>query len=248
MYLAERLDVCLNRIKESSVIGTIVLLNFFVPYASAVADDQSCPAKIAAFIERCEKAVPESIKAVENQLKLVNSTKYVRATPQERKEAKEKLKAILTELKQGKTLPVLRIPLKSVNVGDIGFMTSGDPNQPSVVRVFQVIDGDSILAKHGERIFWLNTPTGNLTDDDTLLLNDVLEVAGTQKYDTVAGGSKTVYRLERFDINLAKYWFEKMRDRVPKEEYTQDTQSDRLQKKPQPQKRDLPAAEPVGFD
>jgi hypothetical protein len=246
MYLAKRLGVCLERARASALGVSIVVLNCFVLLTGVVAEDRACPEKIAAFIERCEKALPESIKAVEMQIKLVSSTKYVRATPQERKEAKEKLKAILAELKEGKTLPVLRIPLNVVNEGDIGFMTSGEPNQPAIVRVFQVIDGDSLLAKYGGRIFWLNMPTGNLTDDAPLVLKDVLEVAGTQTYDTAAGGSKTVYRLERFDIDVARYWFEKMRDSTPTVEYAQDTQPDTSRKKPQ--KKDLPATKPVGFD
>ena len=248
MYLAKRLGVCLTQAKESVFGATIVLLNFFVVYASVTADDQACPEKIAAFIARCEKALPDSIKAVEHQIKLVSNTKYVRATPQERREAKEKLKMLLAELKEGKTLPVLRIPLSSVNVGDIGFMTSGDPNQPATVRVFQVIDGESILAKFGGRIFWLNTPTHNLTDDDNLFLNDVLEVAGTESYNTVAGGTKTVYRLERFDIELARYWFNKTRDRAPVDENIQGTQPARLKEKPRQEKKDLPAMVPVGVD
>jgi len=246
MYLAKQSGVCLERTRESFFVVFIIFLNCFVVFTSVVAEDRACPEKIAAFIERCEKALPESIKAVEKQIKLVSSTKYVRATPQERKEAKEKLKSLLAELKEGKTLPVLRIPLNAVKVGDIAFMTSGEPNQPATVRVFQVIDGDSILAKYGERIFWLNTPTDNLTDDDPLFLNDVLEVAGTQTYNTAAGGSKTVYRLERFDIDVARYWFEKMRDRTSTDEYAQDTQPDSVRKKQQ--KKDLPATKPVGFD
>jgi hypothetical protein len=183
-----------------------------VTWASGVAAQEAqAPPKIVAFIEKCERAVPESIKAVEQQIKLTDSTNHVKASPKERKEAKEKLKAMVAELKEGKTLPVLRIPLSEARVGDIGFMTNGNPNQPATVRVLQVIDENSLLAKHGGRVFWLKTPTGHLVDDDALFLNEVLEVAGTETYNTRAGGSNTVYRLERFDIDTAKQWFVKLR-------------------------------------
>jgi hypothetical protein len=170
----------------------------------------SPPPKIAAFIDKCQEAVPQSIKAVESQLKFVRSPRY-RAAPNERRELADKLKQMLDELKNGETLPVLRIPLDKAGVGDIGFFTNGNPNEPATVGVFQVLDETSVLCKHRGRIFWLETPTEKLVDDSLLHLNDVLEVAGTQRYDTVAGGTNTVFRLERFDIELAKAWFDKMR-------------------------------------
>jgi hypothetical protein len=170
----------------------------------------SPPPKIAAFIDKCQQAVPESIKAVETQLKFVRSPRF-RATPKERRDLSDKLKQMLEELKKGDTLPVLRIPLDKAGVGDIGFFTNGNPNEPATVAVFQVLDENSLLCKHRGRVFWLETPTEKLIDDSLLYLNDVLEVAGTQRYDTAAGGTNTVFRLERFDIELAKAWFEKIR-------------------------------------
>ena len=189
----------------------ISLVGFLLWGPSVSAQDLQGPAKIISFIEKCERLVPESIQAVELQIKLTDSTKYVKATPKERKEAKEQLKSLLAELKANKSLPVLRVPLSEARVGDIGYMTNGNPNQPAVVKVFQVIDENSLLARYGDRIFWLKTPTRKLVDDDPLLLNDVLEVAGTETYETRAGGSKTVYRLEHFDIEVAKQWFLKLR-------------------------------------
>lgn len=172
-------------------------------------NETSPPPKVLEFIEKCKKAVPESIKSVEEQMRFVRSTRF-RATPQQRRELVEQLKSAREDLSDGRTLPVLRIPLQRANVGDIGFFTDGNPNEPATVEVFQILDQDSLLCRHGKRVFWIEVPTADLVDGTSLHLNDVLKVTGTQRYRPVAGGSNTVYRLEKFNIELAKRWFREM--------------------------------------
>jgi len=170
------------------------------------------PVKILDFIKYCKDAAPQSIKAVKEQIRYVKSPRF-RATPQQRRELVKQLEGVVEELEDGSTLPVLRIPLSRAQVGNIGFFTDGNPNQPATVEVFQVIDGDSLLCRHAGRLFWMEVPTKTLIDGSFLHLNDVLEVSGTQTYQTAAGGSKTVYRLEKFDIEAAKFWFNKLREK-----------------------------------
>ena len=170
------------------------------------------PAKILEFIKYCEDAAPQSIKAVKEQIRYVKSTRF-RATPQQRRELVKQLEVVVEELEDGSTLPVLRIPLSRAQVGNIGYFTDGNPNQPATVEVFQVIDGDSLLCRHDGRLFWMEVPTKTLIDGSFLHLNDVLEVSGTQTYKTALGGLKTVYRLEKFDIEVAKFWFNKLKEK-----------------------------------
>ena len=178
--------------------------------AEDVTEDKA-PVKILEFIKYCKDAAPQSIKAVEEQIRYVKSPRF-RATSRERRELVEQLEGIVEELEDGSTLPVLRIPLSQAQVGNIGFFTDGNPNQPATVEVFQVIDEDSLLCRHAGRLFWMEEQTNTLVDGSFLYLNDVLEVSGTQTYRT-AVGSKTVHRLEKFDIEAAKFWFNKLREK-----------------------------------
>lgn len=206
-----RVNDLLLRFAIGAPLKTLFAMLLTVGVWAAETNESSPPPKILEFIEKCKNATPESIKAVQQQIRFVRSTRF-RATPQERRDLVEQLKGTIEELKAGQALPVLRIPLQKAGVGDIGFFTDGNPNEPATVKVFQILDQDSLLCRHAGRVFWIEAPTGELVDGTLLHLNEVLEVTGTQRYTTVAGGSNTVYRLEKFDIELAKRWFKKMKN------------------------------------
>lgn len=64
------------------------------------------------------------------------------------------------------------------------------------VRISQVLDENNLLARYGELIIWIETPTKGLVDDTGYEPPGVYEIYTTRKYDT-ALGSKTVFVARR---------------------------------------------------
>lgn len=71
-------------------------------------------------------------------------------------------------------------------------------------RVDEVIDKDNMLI-HDFRVWIEGLSTENVAEDDRIeMAGRIFEVRGTKRYDTVAGGSRTVKHLAAIDVGPAK--------------------------------------------
>lgn len=113
-------------------------------------------------------------------------------------------------------------------VGDIGKLVNPQ------VEIMQIQDSSSALARvkfggdEEQTVFLRGFELGNATDDDTLSINDIVYIAGTETYQTAIGGTNTVLTIkpapmdelkpyaERFTlIDQAHSWFFEDKNREP---------------------------------
>ena len=94
----------------------------------------------------------------------------------------------------------------NIQVGRAGRLTSGDPAIGA--SVVQIVDETNVLlalngwnaSPSGKLLCWVKMPTAGLVDDVVLDVNGwSVVVIGTKRYALAAGGSKTVFVLERVD-------------------------------------------------
>ena len=106
---------------------------------------------------------------------------------------------------RGKYLPTLEMKPDSVGVfrdtrlqiGSAGRNTSYGWTG-SRVTVRQVIDAENVLVDWGKTSLWVGRmSTENLVDGKKLRLPGIFRYAGTKQYQTVIGGTKTVYLIEK---------------------------------------------------
>ncbi len=93
--------------------------------------------------------------------------------------------------------PAVELPFSSFVSGRLKVGTQGCVSN-SVVRVIQVLDGDAVLAKYDDSLFWFDAPVNDtIADDDLLRISDaILEYAGTTSYTAVSGAKRTVQRVK----------------------------------------------------
>lgn len=147
-----------------------------------------------------EAAVPIEIAQAESQIKYLKSIKGGR---------REVIKAMLdghqkrlVGLKNGEVIPVLRLNLSKPKIGDFGTVPADS------IFVTQVIDGKNLLARvlwinddrdRIERVHWVELDTTGIADKMSLDTSKIIfEVMGTKHYETVIGGSSTVWHLRKF--------------------------------------------------
>jgi hypothetical protein len=100
----------------------------------------------------------------------------------------EKLKA---EQKKMYDRPAAVLAFNELKKGQVGFL--GDGRDPYKVTVFQVLSDNRALVKVlGETVLVLNLNTSELVDGKEMTTPLIVEVEGSQRYNTVAGGSNTV--------------------------------------------------------
>jgi hypothetical protein len=76
--------------------------------------------------------------------------------------------------------------------------------------VSQVLDADNALVSYGDKTFWLKHSTKGMVDDEAYKFG-LCRVTGTTQYQTVLGGSNTVYVVEPYTlpdapIDKERYW------------------------------------------
>lgn len=171
------------------------------------------PEQIAAYLERCESARVAEIARTQEAIRKIGRPR----TPQGRKR-QDDLKARLAELKSGGLPSVeFRYPF---SVGQLG--TLGGCKIRQVVDSQNMLVADNIVVGTRKKLvggvngvvfeepivkliwFWVEAPTDGLTDDAPHELQGVWEVAGTKQYDTVVGGTQTVFVLKQVDESLLK--------------------------------------------
>jgi len=95
----------------------------------------------------------------------------------------------------GGMFPLPIFSLGSMAVGDAGLI--GVYN----VRIRQIIDENQMLVQwSSDPPFLVKVPTKGLVDDRTFPLYGFFVVSGTRKYETVVGGTNTVFVLEQVDL------------------------------------------------
>lgn len=91
-----------------------------------------------------------------------------------------------------------KVDIDKVKVGDTGTISyptnvvglGGQPVRPKIV---QIVDEANAITEIYGQTFWLQIPTEGLVDGKTIILDFPCKVAGTKKYTTTDGGSKTVF-------------------------------------------------------
>ncbi len=82
----------------------------------------------------------------------------------------------------------------------IGSIGRWHPRQ--IFTVSQVIDENNMLVRRGSATFWFEGfSTEGLVDDSTISATMTTVVAGTKKYTTVLGGSRTVFVFKPIDVS-----------------------------------------------
>ncbi len=99
---------------------------------------------------------------------------------------------------------IARMKKEELRIAKLGILVNGrhsddskfHNNETSSFNVFQIIDGDSLLIKHGDIIKVSGIDTSNLTDKSRIDLEREIVEVRTFQYTTVLGGTKTIYELK----------------------------------------------------
>ena len=114
--------------------------------------------------------------------------------------------ARLKGLRNGTAPWFAEMPGRSPTIGAIGRISASMFGRQPIHKVTQVIDGQNMLIKStGWARPWLDfwvkgVLTKDIVDGETLTIPGVFEITGTRTYETVLGGSKTVFVLEPVDL------------------------------------------------
>lgn len=184
--------------------------------------------KIDDFISKSEALRLEEIDRLKTMLR-----KNARgATKKEVAEVRKRIK----ELEKGSSLfiPNIEMPIKAGAIGRLNderakvIQVIDDKNM--IVRILFTVQGVKLVGAQGgvggaavpdfktyEKLFWAKGfDTAGLADDSLFSLDGVLEVSGTKMYETVGGGTETLFILEPFNIEAARKAYEESRAKKPK--------------------------------
>jgi hypothetical protein len=135
------------------------------------------------------------------KIQLAALSHYRKKLEEAEKKAKEAIETML---------PI--IDVSNLKTGMVGYLGTSLVS-PAHVKVLQVLDSSSFLAKvDGETILVKSCPTKDLTDGKQVLLPLPVVVLGTEKYQTVIGGSNTVFAVSM----VTRSEFEKANEYVEK--------------------------------
>lgn len=148
----------------------------------------------AAYIKAQEDQSPQALerarKRLRDQIELIpevggDTLKKLRAAIKDQKEYIKKL--------DGKDAARYVVPqIDTIAVTEVGTV-------PLKFKVLQIVNDKEMICDVGKDTAWVvGIKTFGLTDGDVIRTDDdyVMFVSGTKKYDTVIGGSRTVYVIE----------------------------------------------------
>lgn len=95
-------------------------------------------------------------------------------------------------------------PINSLYIGAIGTLRvarRGDTSRTTSIRIIQVMNASSARIKYRQQEAWMNMDTTGLVDGSPALPAGVWKVTGTRKYTTVLGAPRTLFVLDRTEID-----------------------------------------------
>jgi hypothetical protein len=103
-------------------------------------------------------------------------------------------------IKKAKAAPLRLVPnlyLRDIQVGSFGKLGESqfDPTPP-LFRLTQVIDNNNAIMSLGSLTLWVEMTTAGLVDGTRIELIDFVHCTGTRRYETVVGGTRTVFVLK----------------------------------------------------